>query len=226
MPHIDVVLTDAQARFLGKRAKAARTTSEAMLQALIGPVLQDTTADSPREGAPSAQAGFGDFAEQYSTVVERLSQSEPELRLGTSSEPPAAEDAHPSSETRTDATPDPSDPIDPTNEDVQQAFAEFERAYRDISDQVFGEDAAFSAHLPDRHIYAFAVTIPTEADPGSESMTVAELLDRLPASAEIESALSTYIAHLVVAGDDPLDGPALIYPRARLDTHHRQSADA
>lgn len=128
--------------------------------------------------------------------------------------------------TRTDDAPDPSDPIDPINEDVQQAFAEFERAYRDISDQVFGEDAAFSAHLPDRHIYAIAVTIPTEADSGGESMTVAELLDCLPASAETEPAPSTYIAHLVVAGDDPLDGPAIIHPRTRQETHHRQSADA
>ena len=25
-------------------------------------------------------------------------------------------------------------------------------AYRDISDRLFGDDAAFSAHLPDRHI--------------------------------------------------------------------------
>lgn len=74
MPHIDVVLTDAQARFLGKRAKAARTTSEAVLQALIGRVLQDAIAGSSQEGAPAAQAAFGDLADQYSAVVERLSR--------------------------------------------------------------------------------------------------------------------------------------------------------
>lgn len=225
MPQIDVVLTDAQARFLGKRAKAACTTSEAVLQALISRVLQDAIAEGSQEDAPSTPAAFGDFAERYSAVVERLSQSDPELRLGVSSEPPAAEDAQPSSETRSDDMPDPSDPIDPTNEDMRQAFAEFERNYRDISDQVFGEDAAFSAHLPDRHIYAIAVTIPTEAEPGGKPVTLAELLGRLPSSAEAESALSTYIAHLVVAGDDPLDGPAIIYPHTRRGTH-RQSADA
>ena len=53
---------------------------------------------------------------------------------------------------------------------------------------------------------------------------VAELLDSLPPSAEIESALSRYIAHLVVAADDPLDG-AIIYPRTRRGTR-RHSADA
>ena len=159
MPHIDVVLTDSQARFLGKRARAARTTSKAVLQALIGRALQDAIADGSQEGALSARAAFGGFAEPYSTVVERLSQSDPELRLGASSEPAAAEDAQPSSETRTDDALDPSDPIDPTTEDLRQAFAEFELAYRDISDQVFGDDAAFSAHLPDRHIEGIASSL-------------------------------------------------------------------
>ena len=152
MPHIDVVLTDAQARFLGKRAKVARTTSEAVLQALIGRVLQDAIAESSHESTPSAQAAFGGFADQHSAVVERLSQPDPELRLGASSERAAAEDSQPSSETRTDDASDPSGPIDPTDKDLRQAFAEFELAYRDISDRLFGDDAAFSAHLPDRHI--------------------------------------------------------------------------
>lgn len=32
MPHLDVLLTDAQARFLGKRAKATNSTPRAVLQ--------------------------------------------------------------------------------------------------------------------------------------------------------------------------------------------------
>lgn len=96
---------------------------------------------------------------------------------------------------------------------MQQAFAEFERDYRGTSEQLFGEEAAFSAHLPDRHFYAFAVTIPTETESVGKPVTVAELLDRLPPAEEIEPAPSRYIAHLVVAADDPLDGPAVISDR-------------
>ena len=225
MPHIDVLLTDEHARFLGKRAKVIHSTPGAVLQALISRVLQDAMAGSSHEGGPSVQAAFSGFAEQYSAVAESLGQTDPELHLGASSDPSAAEDAPSSAEAPAGDTPDPSDPVDLTREDLHQAFAEFERGYRDVSQQLFGEDAAFSAYLPDRHFYAVAVTIPREAESGSESITVAELLDSLPPSAEIESALSRYIAHLVVAADDPLDGPAIIYPRTRRGTR-RHSADA
>lgn len=225
MPHIDVLLTDAQARLLGKRAKVARSTPSAVLQALISRMLQDATAGSSHKEGPSVQAAFGGFAEQYSTVAESLSQSDPELRLGAPSEPPAAKDPRSAAKARSGDTPDPSELVDLTHEDLHRAFAEFERNYRDVSEQLFGEDAAFSAYLPDRHIYAFAVTIPAEAESGGESITVAELLDSLPPSAEIGSARSRYIAHLVVADDDALDGPAIIYPQARRGTR-RQSTDA
>ena len=143
MPQIDVLLTDEHARFLGKRATAIHSTPGAVLQALISRVLQDAMAGSSREGGPSVQAAFSGFAEQYSAVAESLGQTDPELHLGASSEPSAAE-------TPAGDTPDPSDPVDLTREDLHQAFAEFERGYRDASQQLFGEDAAFSAYLPDR----------------------------------------------------------------------------
>ena len=150
MPHIDVLLTDEHARFLGTRAKAIHSTPGAVLQALISRVLQDAMAGSSHEGGPPVEAAFSGFAGQYSAVAESLSQTDPELHLGASSEPSAAEDAPSSAAAPACDTPDPSDPVDLTLEDLHQAFAEFERGYRDVSQQLFGEDAAFSAYLPDR----------------------------------------------------------------------------
>ena len=225
MPHLDVLLTDAQARFLGKRAKATDSTPGAVLQALISQVLQEAVAGGSHEGIPTVQAGFAAFAERYADITESVDQPDLELRLDASSDPPAAEGARSRTEPPEGGPPDLSEPVDLTDEDLRQAFAEFERDYRGISEQLFGEDAAFSAHLPDRHFYAFAVTIPTETESGGDPLTVAELLDRLPPAEEIEPALSRYIAHLVVAADDPLDGPAIIYPHTRRGTRS-PSADA
>ena len=225
MPHVNVLLTDAQARFLGKRAEASHSTPNAVLQALISQVLQDAIAGSAQQGDASVQAGFRAYADQHAAVTESLGQSEPELRLGASPESPAAEGVQSSVEAPAGDTPERSHPVDLTDEDMHQAFAELERDYRDISKHLFGDDAAFSAHLPNRHFYAFAVTIPTEAESEGKSITLAELLDRLPPSEDTERALSMFIAHLVVAPDDPLDGPAIIYPQTRRGTR-RHSADA
>ncbi|MCY3568277.1 MAG: hypothetical protein OXH38_06585 [Chloroflexi bacterium] len=52
MPHIDVLLTEAQARYLGKRAKAAQTTPSAVLQALISRVLRDAVVGRAHEAGP------------------------------------------------------------------------------------------------------------------------------------------------------------------------------
>ena len=225
MPQLDVLLTDAQVRFLGKRAKATDSTPGAVLQALISQVLQEAVAGGSHEGVPTVQAGFAAFAERYADIIESVDQPDLELRLDVFSDPRAAEGARSRTEPPEGGPPDLSEPVDLTDEDLQQAFAEFERDYRGISEQLFGEDAAFSAHLPDRHFYAFAVTIPTETESGGEPLTVAELLDRLTPAEEIEPALSRHIAHLVVAADDPLDGPAIIYPHTRRGTR-QPSADA
>ena len=225
MPHLDVLLTDAQARFLGKRAKATNSTPRAVLQLLISQVLHEAIAGRSHEEVPTVQAGFATFAEQYAAIAESVDQPELELRLEASSDQPAAEGPRSRPEPPEGDPPDLSEPVDLTDEDLQQAFAEFERDYRGVSEQLFGEDAALSARLPNRHFYAFAVTIPTETESGGKPVTVAELLDRLPPAEEIEPALSRYIAHLVVAADDPLDGPAIIYPHTRRGTR-RLSADA
>ena len=111
---------------LGTRAKAIHSTPGAVLQALISQVLQDAMAGSSHEGGPSVQAAFSGFAEQYSAVAESLGQTDPELPLGSSSEPSAAEDAPSSAEAPAGDTPDPSNPVDLTREDLHQAFAEFE----------------------------------------------------------------------------------------------------
>ncbi len=223
MPHIDVLLTEAQARYLGKRAKAAQTTPGAVLQALIGRVLRDATVGGAHEAGPSVQEGFSTLAERYSDITDSVSESEPQLSLGESPELPTVEDTKPIEQTPGD-TSGSSESLDLTDEEIRQSFEEFERDYHKISQQLFGDDCTFSGHLPDRHFYAFAVTIPSDAGSEGEPVTVAELLDRLPPSKDIESTLSTYIAHLVVAADDPLDGPAIIYPQARRGTRH-QSAD-
>ena len=214
MPHIDVLLTDAQARYLGKRAKATRTTPSAVLQALISRVLRDAIVGSAHEAGPAVQAGFSTLTEHYPAIIDSLGESEPQLRLDEPPESPAAESTKPIERAPGD-TSGSSESLDLTDEEMHQAFEEFERDYHKISQELFGDDSTFSGHLPDRHFYAFAVTIPSDAESESEPVTVAELLDRLPPSEDIESALSTYIAHLVVAADDPLDGPAIIYPQAR-----------
>lgn len=224
MPHIDVLLTEAQARYLGKRAKAAQTTPSAVLHALISRVLREAVVGSAHEAGPSVQAGFSTLAERYSAIIDSLGESDPQLRLDEPPESPAAESTKPSIEPRPGDTSGASESLDLTDEEMRQAFEEFERDYHKISQQLFGDEATFSGHLPDRHFYAFAVTIPSDAESEGETVTVAKLLDRLPPSEDIESALSTYIAHLVVAADDPLDGPAIIYPQARRGTRH-QSAD-
>ncbi len=218
MPHVDVLLTHEQARFLGKRAKAIDSTPRAVLQALISRVLQEALAGRSHEGSPTVQAGFAAFAEQYAAATESLGQPDPELRVAVSAERLATEGIQSSTERAEGSPSGPLEQVDLTDEDLQRAFAEFERDYRDISEQLFGDDAAFSAHLPDRHFYAFAVTIPREAESGGEPLTVAQLLDRLPPADEVEPALSRYIAHLVVASDDQLDGPAIIYPQPRPGT--------
>ena len=224
MPHIDVLLTEAQARYLGKRARAAQTTPSAVLQALISRVLRDAIVGGAHEAGPSVQAGFGTLAEQYPAIIDGLGESDPQLRLDEPPESPAAESTKPSIERPPGDTSGSSESLDLTDEEMRQAFEEFERDYHKISQQLFGDDSTFSGHLPDRHFYAFAVTIPSDAGSEDEPVTVTELLDRLPPSDDIESALSTHIAHLVVAADDPLDGPAIIYPQARRGTRH-QSAD-
>ena len=223
MPHIDVLLTEAQARYLGKRAKAAQTTPSAVLQALISRVLRETGVGSAHEASPSAQAGFGNLAEHYPAIIESLGESDPQLRLDEPPESPAADSTKPIERASGD-TSGSSESLDLTDEEMRQAFEEFERDYHKISQQLFGDESAFSGHLPDRHFYAFAVTIPSDAESEGGPVTVAELLDRLPPSEDVESALSTHIAHLAVAADDPLDGPAIIYPQTRRGTHH-QSAD-
>ena len=225
MPHVDVLLTDAQARFLGKRAEAIHSTPSAILQALISRVLSDEIASNVRQEGASVQEGFRAHADQHAAVAESLGQSEPDLRLGASLESPAVEGVHSSGDTPGDGPPEPSEPVDLPDEDMHQAFAEFERDYRDISKHLFGDDAAFSAHLPNRHFYAYAVTIPTATESERKSVTLAELLDRLPPSEHTEQAVSMFIAHLVAAPDDPLDGPAIIYPQTRQGIHGL-SADA
>ncbi|MXW94416.1 MAG: hypothetical protein F4110_01295 [Acidimicrobiaceae bacterium] len=52
MQHIDVLLTEAQARYLGKRAKATQTTPSAVLQALISRVLRDAVVGRAHEAGP------------------------------------------------------------------------------------------------------------------------------------------------------------------------------
>ena len=224
MPHIDVLLTEAQARYLGKRAKATQTTPSAVLQALISRVLRDAVVGSAHEAGPSVRTGFGTLAEHYAAIADSVGESDPQLRLDDSPESPAAERTKTPIERQPGDTSGSSESLDLTDEEMRQAFEEFERDYHKISQELFGEESAFSGHLPDRHFYAFAVTIPSDAESEGGPVTVAELLDRLPPSEDIESALSTYIAHLVVAADDPLDGPAIIYPQAHRGTRH-QSAD-
>ena len=224
MPHIDVLLTEAQARYLGKRAKAAQTTPSAVLQVLISRVLREAVVGGAHEAGPSVRAGFGTLAEQYAAIADSVGESDPQLRLDEAAESLAADRTMPSTERQPGDTSGSSESLDLTDEEMRQAFEEFERDYHKISQELFGEESAFSGHLPDRHFYAFAVTIPSDVESEGGPVTVAELLDRLPPSEDIESALSTYIAHLVVAADDPLDGPAIIYPQAHRGTRH-QSAD-
>ncbi len=133
-------------------------------------------------------------------------------------------------------------------EDLWTGFAEFAREYPSIRQELFEDDPdlrldvpiesdtehggpvassmspvkhAFTGHLMDRHVYAMAVRIPRDAKPGSDPATVARFLEPPDWSTASTEALSKFIVHLYLAGDEPLDGPVIVYPQPEPTPRHR-----
>lgn len=137
------------------------------------------------------------------------------------------------------------------NEDELRAgFAEFARDYPSIRQELFEDDPdlrmddpfepdadhdgpvassmsttkrAFGGHLADRHVYAMAVRIPRDAKLGSDPATMARVLEPPDWSTATSAALSKFIVHLFLAGDEPLDGPVIVYPRPEPAPQHRST---
>lgn len=130
------------------------------------------------------------------------------------------------------------------DEDVREGFAEFAREYPSIRRELFDDDPdlsldapfepdvdhdsltassmskrAFTGHLTDRHVYAMAVRIPRDAKLDSDPATMARDLEPPDWSPAAREALSKFIVHMFLAGDEPLDGPVIVYPRPEPVPH-------
>ena len=79
-----------------------------------------------------------------------MGESDPQLRLDEPPESPAVENTKPI-ERRPGDTSGSSESLDVTDEEMRQAFEEFERDHHKISQELFGEESTFSGPLPDRH---------------------------------------------------------------------------
>ena len=82
---------------------------------------------------------------------------------------------------------------------------------------------AFAGHLADRHVYAMAVRIPGDAKPDSDPATMARVLEPPDWSTATSEVLSKFIVHMFLAGDEPLDGPVIVYPRPEPAPLHRST---
>ncbi|WP_420608472.1 hypothetical protein [Candidatus Poriferisodalis sp.] len=78
-------------------------------------------------------------------------------------------------------------------------------------------DAALTGHLADRHVYAMAVRIPRDAKPDSDVVTMASMLEPHDWTSSRVRMLSKYIVHMYLAGDEPFDGPLIVYPQSQPD---------
>lgn len=137
------------------------------------------------------------------------------------------------------------------DEDVLRAgFADFARDYPSIRQELFEDDPdlrmddpfepdadhdgpvvssmsttkrAFAGHLADRHVYAMAVRIPRDAKLDNDPATMARVLEPPDWPTATSEALSKFIVHMFLAGDEPLDGPVIVYPRPEPASQHRSA---
>ena len=206
-----VPLTEVQARFLANRAKSIGSTPDAILGEILTLVMQGAPTDSAPLDDQSVWTAFREYADRYRAISQHLLERDPDLCIGAHSDP--AEDATQLARaTSADEAAMSSSAPGLSDAELQQAFSEFANEYPAVCEQVFGQQAALSAQLDNRPIRAWAVPIPQEARIGDEAAPFAELLDRFTPSARGEPAPSTYIVHLLVDTEEPLEGPAIIYP--------------
>lgn len=226
LPYVEhrlVPLNGAQARFLAERAEATGDSPGTVLSEIIALVMGDDSADSEQEDNQSVRAAFGDFANRYPEISKSLLESDPDLRTSVPLEALAGETTQTASATYADQVAESPSAPELSDADLQQAFSEFANEYPVVCERIFGEPAALSAHLGDQHIRAQAVLIPEQARTGEWAATVADLLDHLRPPADKESALRTYIVHLRVDTDEPLEGPAIIFPSSSHWAHPRDT---
>lgn len=130
------------------------------------------------------------------------------------------------------------------DESLREGFAKLARDYPSIRQELFEDDPdlsldapfesdadhdesiassmskrAFTGHLTDRHVYAMAVRIPRDPKPDSDPATIARDLEPPDWSTARREELSKFIVHMFLAGDEPLDGPVIVYPRPEPVPH-------
>lgn len=142
------------------------------------------------------------------------------------------------------------DSADEDEDQLRAGFAELARNYPSMRQELFEDDPdlrlddpfepdveldgpvassmsttkrAFTGHLTDRHVYAMAVRIPGDAKPDSDPATMARVLEPPDWSTATSEVLSKFIVHMFLAGDEPFDGPVIVYPRPEPTPRHRST---
>ena len=79
MPHITVSLSDAQARTLDERARAAQRPSDEILRDIVTRALDEGVGDLEVLDEAAVDQAFADFAAAYPDLCDALFASDPDL---------------------------------------------------------------------------------------------------------------------------------------------------
>lgn len=149
MPHVTVPLSDAQARTLNKRARAAQRPSDEILRDIVTTALDESVGDLEELDESAVDQAFADFAAAYPDLCDALFASDPDLGTEYHDDSDADEPA----EAGQQVAEVPTAPADPsatkpedadragsklTSSDVDQAFGSLAEQYEEIAEGLFG----------------------------------------------------------------------------------------
>ncbi|WP_420445209.1 hypothetical protein [Candidatus Poriferisodalis sp.] len=165
MPHITVLLSDAQARTLRQRARAAQRPSDEILRDIVTTALDEGSEDIGDLDEEAIDQAFAEFAAAYPVLSDRLFASDPDL--GTEHHDGGDADWPTESEQQDADVPLASaDPVAASSDDasragsaltsshIDQAFGILADQYEEIAEGLFpSEDPHSADHLEsqDRH---------------------------------------------------------------------------
>ncbi len=160
MPHVTVPLSDAQARTLNKRARAAQRPSDEILRDIVATALDEGVGDLEELDESAVDQAFADFAAAYPDLCDALFASDPDLGTEYHDDSDADESAEgdqqvaevPTAPADPSATkPEDADRARPelTSSDVDRAFGILAEQYEEIAEGLFGSKEPRGTGDPD-----------------------------------------------------------------------------
>lgn len=148
MPHVTVPLSDAQARALNKRARAAQRPSDEILRDIVTTALDESVGDLEELDESAVDQAFADFAAAYPDLCDALFASDPDLGIEYHDDSDADEPAEGGQQVA-EVTTSPADPSATkpegadragstlTSSDVDRAFSILAEQYEEIAEDLF-----------------------------------------------------------------------------------------